>query len=243
MLRDYLRYVESGGTDLGTHIRESSPLNPFERDVLEQLTSAGLQLDCQVGCSDYWIDFAAKDSANPGRYVLAIEADGATYHSAETARDRDRLRQDHLERLGWRFCRIWSTDWFHHREREVARVVAAYREALAAPAQPITTVRRSDPSAENDGGPGTPRAVLAAPQRKLPPPWRPDGRPITEYPNFELVRFMRWIMSDDVPRTTEELVAIGTKALGFKSRGSRIRAALERAIAEVRVEEQREQSS
>ena len=44
--------------------------------------------------------------------VLAIECDGARYHSSPTARDRDRLRQDHLERLGWRFHRIWSTDWF-----------------------------------------------------------------------------------------------------------------------------------
>src|SRR5213079_879212 len=68
----------------------------------------------------------------PGRYVLAIEADGATYHSAGTARDRDRLRQDHLERLGWRFHRIWSTDWFADPDREAQRVKAAYDEAVAA---------------------------------------------------------------------------------------------------------------
>jgi len=37
---------------------------------------------------------------------LAIECDGASYHSAPTARDRDRLRQQHLESLGWRFLRI-----------------------------------------------------------------------------------------------------------------------------------------
>ena len=133
MLRDYVQYCESGGTDLGARTRPSIELNPFERDVRDQLTAAGLDLECQVGASGYWIDFAAKHPTEPGRFVLAIEADGAMYHSSETARDRDRLRQDHLERLGWKFHRIWSTDWFHHREREVARTVDAFNAALAEP--------------------------------------------------------------------------------------------------------------
>ena len=56
--------------------------------------------------------------------VLAIECDGASYHSSQTARDRDRLRQEQLERLGWRFHRIWSTDWFADPAGEVQRVDA-----------------------------------------------------------------------------------------------------------------------
>jgi hypothetical protein len=95
-------------------------LNPFERDVLAQLTCGRPRPRVPGRGSGYWIDFAAKHPTEPGRYVLAIEADGVMYHSSQTARDRDRLRQDHLERLGWKFHRIWSTDWFHHREREVA---------------------------------------------------------------------------------------------------------------------------
>jgi len=63
--------------------------------------------------------------------VLAIECDGASYHAAPTARDRDRLRQDQLETLGWSFHRIWSTDWFHHQEAEVAKVIQAYQQAVA----------------------------------------------------------------------------------------------------------------
>ncbi len=58
--------------------------------------------------------------------MLAIECDGATYHSSPTARDRDRLRQEQLERLGWRFHRIWSTDWFADPDAEVARVKGTY---------------------------------------------------------------------------------------------------------------------
>jgi very-short-patch-repair endonuclease len=238
MLRDYLVYTESGGRDLGTHVRDRDPLNPFEQDVLTQLTAAGLALECQVGCSGYWIDFAAKHPTEPGRYVLAIEADGVMYHSSETARDRDRLRQDHLERLGWKFHRIWSSEWFHHREREVARAVATFEDALLEPETSNAPMVNAPPpvldryAAEDISAAAAPAAARSA--RTLPQPWHPDGRPITEYPDYELVKFMRWIMSGGQLRTTEELVALGTTELGFDRRGSRIVPALEKAIATVK---------
>jgi hypothetical protein len=68
----------------------------------------------------------------PGQYLLAVECDGAAYHAALWARERDRLRQDVLENLGWRFHRIWSTDWFHHRSREIQRLSTALNEARLA---------------------------------------------------------------------------------------------------------------
>ena len=58
--------------------------------------------------------------------VLAVEADGAAYHSSQSARDRDRLRQQQLENLGWTFHRIWSTDWFRDPDAEVAKTRLAY---------------------------------------------------------------------------------------------------------------------
>ena len=233
MLRDYLVYVESGGSDLGSHTRTRDPLNPFEQDVLAQLTAAGLSLDCQVGCSGYWIDFAAKHPTEPGRYVLAIEADGVMYHSSETARDRDRLRQDHLERLGWRFHRIWSSEWFHHREREVERTVAAFNAVLAEPETPgVPMTVHQDDSAEETSTASPPEVGVQG--REGPWPWRPDGRKIGEYPDFELVKFMRWIMSDGQLRTTDELVAIGTTELGYKRRGPLIVSALERVIGMIK---------
>src|SRR6516164_42025 len=72
----------------------------------------------------------AEHPKNPGRYVLAIECDGATYHSRYTARDRDRLRQQQLENLGWRFHRIWSTDQFMRKEQEVQRTLTAFQSAV-----------------------------------------------------------------------------------------------------------------
>src|SRR5208337_4825364 len=64
-----------------------------------------------------------------GEFILGIECDGATYHSAKSVRDRDRLRQEILERKGWKIHRIWSTDWFKNRDREVQRLLNSVRQA------------------------------------------------------------------------------------------------------------------
>jgi very-short-patch-repair endonuclease len=56
---------------------------------------------------------------------MGIECDGAAYHSGRSARDRDRLRQEVLEGLGWKLYRIWSTDWFRSPQREAQRLLTA----------------------------------------------------------------------------------------------------------------------
>jgi very-short-patch-repair endonuclease len=60
--------------------------------------------------------------------VPARECDGASYHSGRSARDRDRLRQEILENLGWKIHRIWSTDWFRSRETEIKRLLRRVEE-------------------------------------------------------------------------------------------------------------------
>ena len=132
LLRGYLRYAESGGADLGDVVDPRPEMNGFERDVFAALGAAGIGAVPQLGTSGYYLDFALQHPAKPGRFVLAVECDGASYHSAPNARERDRLRQQQLEAIGWRFHRIWSTDWYRDRAHESARLVAAYAAAVAA---------------------------------------------------------------------------------------------------------------
>ena len=61
---------------------------------------------------------------------MGIECDGASYHSARTARERDRLRQDVLESMGWRIYRIWSTDWIKDPVTEGHRLIEAVDNAI-----------------------------------------------------------------------------------------------------------------
>jgi len=82
----------------------------------------------QVGCSGYRIDLAIASKDCPGEFLLGIECDGASYHSSPTARDRDRLRQQVLERLGWSIHRIWSTEWFRNKPDQVRLLIEKIKQ-------------------------------------------------------------------------------------------------------------------
>ena len=101
--------------------------SPFEKAVGEELARRGLTIERQVGCGGYLVDIAIIDPQQAGKYVLGVECDGATYQSAVTARDRDRLRKEVLEGLGWRLVRVWSTDWVRDREKQVKRILVRWR--------------------------------------------------------------------------------------------------------------------
>lgn len=103
--------------------------SPFEEDVIHVIRGLGYEADPQVGTAGFRIDIGVRHPDRPGHYIVAVECDGAAYHSALWARERDRLRQDVLEGLGWRFHRIWSTDWFHRRAHEVRRLADALLRA------------------------------------------------------------------------------------------------------------------
>ncbi|HOW36292.1 MAG TPA: DUF3320 domain-containing protein [Candidatus Omnitrophota bacterium] len=133
LLKKYLDYAELGRSVLLQDIEYSNSSSysdsPFEEAVYESLVRAGFKVHQQVGCSEYRIDMAIVDVELPGKYVLGIECDGANYHSSITARDRDRLRQQVLEGLGWNIYRIWSTDWFKNKKKETERLIEAIRES------------------------------------------------------------------------------------------------------------------
>jgi len=95
----------------------------FEKMVADKLREAGYDVHHQVGCSGYRIDLGVVDPKQSGRYLLGVECDGATYHRAATARDRDKLRQSILEGLGWELYRIWSTDWWHDAQGETQKLM------------------------------------------------------------------------------------------------------------------------
>jgi len=96
----------------------------FEIDVMNELTRHNITVVPQVGVAGYRIDLGVLDDATPGRFLCGIECDGVAYHNSETARDRDRLRQQVLEARGWTIFRVWSTDWFKDRQGQIARLIS-----------------------------------------------------------------------------------------------------------------------
>jgi len=137
LLAEYLEYAGSGGTPVAASGSDSG-LGAFEADVAARLAGLGIMVVPEYGVGGYRVDFAAAHPDDPSRMILAVEADGMSYRDSRSVRDRDRLRKEHLERLGWRVHRLWSTSWFTDPDTELAKLRAAYAEAVRAnpPAPP-----------------------------------------------------------------------------------------------------------
>jgi hypothetical protein len=123
-LRNYLAYADTGVLPLE---RETGlpPDSDFEIAVMEVLQSHGYEVTPQLGVAGFRIDIAVRHPGHRSGYLAAIECDGASYHSGLSVRDRDRIRQEVLESLGWRnrIWRIWSTDWFRNPLAETGRLL------------------------------------------------------------------------------------------------------------------------
>jgi very-short-patch-repair endonuclease len=225
LLKSYLEYAELGVDSLGRIIVETQGdcESPFEEEVAAALIRYGLEPVPQVGCGGFRIDLALKHPSNPGIYCLGIECDGATYHSSKTARDRDRIRQNVLEGLGWRICRVWSTDWVRNPQLQIQRILAAYQQAST----------------------DTPESTLAA--NKQPEAEFEDLQP--EYVAEANVIAPTYLKIDDVPmdHITEtavrivtrvgtidwsELITLTSRELGFARTGKRIRDRIEWVLSE-----------
>jgi hypothetical protein len=171
MLRDFLLFAAQGGEVPASHARRgpydqgapdpqgrpevpSAHLDPLVADLAFRLRAEGLVVHTGYGTSAQRLDLAVEDPQRHGRVRVAVETDGLRYAAMSSTRDRDRLRVEHLRRLGWEHVRIWSTDLFRDPARDVARVIAAVRSVSAmrpAETRP-TNAQPADPQAAEANG-------------------------------------------------------------------------------------------
>ena len=137
-LKEFLKLARDGFADFATTTGKGFD-SDFEESVGLAIRALGYEMHPQVGMAGFFIDIALIDPANPDRYILGIECDGAAYHSSKYSRDRDRLRQEILERRGWKIHRIWSTDWFYQKEREVEKLREAIERAISGKSIPVAS--------------------------------------------------------------------------------------------------------
>ncbi|MBL8343961.1 MAG: DUF4011 domain-containing protein [Rubrivivax sp.] len=132
-LKEYLEYAKSGVLPgAGPISTGREPDSDFEIAVAEALRQHNYEVEPQVGVAGYFIDLGVRHPHRKGDYLAAIECDGATYHSSLSARDRDRIRQEILESLGWRgrIFRVWSTDWFADPRGQTQKLVGLLKRRL-----------------------------------------------------------------------------------------------------------------
>ena len=121
-LKQYLEFVETKGRLQGKATGNDAD-SDFELEVKERLERKGYQVQLQIGVSGFKIDLGVKHPDFPEHFLAGVECDGAAYHSSKSARDRDRLREEILNKLGWDLVRVWSTDWFDNPDRETEKLV------------------------------------------------------------------------------------------------------------------------
>ena len=149
-LKTFLSYAEMGTLENVEMESGRETYSPFQEAVADKLRSLGHDVCEEVAAGGKFIDLAVVDPKRSGRYVLGIECDGASYHSSRSARERDRLREQHLKDLGWRLHRIWSTDWFRNPDRELNRAVEAIEQARVAQPSNRTVESSARPEIERN---------------------------------------------------------------------------------------------
>ena len=253
-LKTYLAYAETGRLGVAKATGRGSD-SPFEDAVAAKLRAQGHEVEHQVGSAGFRIDLAVVDPRQRGRYLLGIECDGAAYHSARSARDRDRLRQQVLEGLGWTIHRIWSTDWFRNPDREIAKTEDAIRRAAAlsnggsvppredaveatpadwrASASPTraSTTRASTPLERAERRPVVEESIVAAdPYQLAEPAVSLFGWEFHEVPLHHVAAWAVEVVDVESPVHEDEVAARVAAAAKLKRVGSRIRSHLTKAV-------------
>ncbi|HUR25988.1 MAG TPA: DUF3320 domain-containing protein [Candidatus Thermoplasmatota archaeon] len=208
--------------------------SPFERAVKEFLESQQFRIVPQVGCAGYRIDLAVIDPHQDGRYCLAIECDGATYHSSRVARERDRQREEVLRRLGWTVVRVWSTEWFYRPGLARERLLAAVRAAAAPQAPRPTAAPRLEAAVTT---PPAKETILVTAQLDMPrlelAPYIPCALPpgslaagVGETSPRILAPLVEQVVQEEAPLHVDVLVQRLREAAGQQRAGGRARQAV-----------------
>ena len=185
MLKRWLEYSATGVLHTGDQTQKE-PDSDFELFVIDQIRSMGCQPVPQVGVAGYFIDIGVKHPQWPHGFIMGVECDGAAYHSSRSARDRDRLRQEVLEGLGWHFYRIWSTDWFNDPRKEAEKLRRAIearldylKQNVASFVAPVVAEPYTGPSPQED----EPEEDLLSDADEAAPATAPvDSKPMADAP-------------------------------------------------------------
>ena len=225
-LKTFLQFAQHGRLNRNEETGREME-SPFEEAVYRALTARGYQVRPQIGSQGFYIDLAVVDPDQPGRYVLGIECDGAMYHSARSARDRDRLRQQVLEAVGWRLHRVWSTDWFRDPARETERAVAAIEDArrlvaLDEPDEPEEPLAEAATLEREEPIPAETNPVAALYQVAL----LPDiirQQELHQYSLGQVVNWLNLVVEVESPVHIEEATRRLANASGAGQVGARLR--------------------
>ncbi|MDX1984493.1 MAG: AAA domain-containing protein [Bryobacteraceae bacterium] len=185
----------------------------FERLVAARLISLGYNVIPQWKVGPFAIDLVVQGHDAK----LAVECDGDRVHTAEN-REYDLRRQEVLERCGWTFVRVRSTQFFRNPERALQPVLDKLNEMGITP---VIDAGEAPPP-----GPSPADAVIrrAAEIRREWAEAREDAPPDSDRDSkdSEIRNAIHDALADRGCKR-EELFAAARTALGFQRLGARLR--------------------
>jgi REase_MTES_1575/Protein of unknown function (DUF4011) len=242
-LRDLLAYIEASD---GVASGDEAPADRLEAVVAERLREAGVEIVVGLGTGRGRLAIAARHPARSDRLVLAVDTDGAAYAVAPTVRDRDRLRPEHLVRLGWAVHRVWAPAWVEDPGGETRRLLAAFADAVKAAdaydwaeaaAQADVVVGIPDTGEKESGddiGAGKDAVDVEddvpEPRDRGRRPSIAPGRAVGTYTRHELAAMARWVDSDGTGRSESDVISALADELRLRDRGPRVDDALRHAV-------------
>ncbi|MDE7384877.1 MAG: hypothetical protein K2M84_03860, partial [Anaeroplasmataceae bacterium] len=123
MLKKYLEYAEEVSTP--KHISYDSKDGVIS-SITRFLNKSGYMVQTHIGSSEFKIDIAVIDKET-NEYKTAIMVDGPTYQIGNCS-DANALQERLLIRLGWRFMRVFSTEWIFQEKLEKERILHFLKE-------------------------------------------------------------------------------------------------------------------
>ena len=196
----------------------------------------GIRRCSAAGTAGFRVDIGVKHPSQAGRYALGVECDGWMYHSFKVARDHDRLRQEVLERLGWRIYRIWGTAWYRNRNEQEERLRAAIADAIhagpqaAAPTRSVGPVELEPEQFEPIGLDEAPSWTV--PYRVVTPTLETRRLPAMHLPEaqWQLRQLIERVVTVEGPVLDTLVLRRAREAWGVGRAGRRIRDAFDTAV-------------
>lgn len=122
LLKAYLAYAK----DVNSYTNHKESNDNVVNSIKKYIESLGYDVDTNLGNSSFKIDLAVSKNDNN---ILAIELDNDDASISLT--DNLRLHKLLLERLGWRYIAIYSTEWILNQEAEMKRIKEALEDNIA----------------------------------------------------------------------------------------------------------------